>query len=57
MQLVRICLLLGCLVGATFVAPRLNGSDPWLGVYVAYASLSAVVCLCHEWSMFRRAKS
>lgn len=54
MSLIRMVLLFGCLVGATLLAPRVDGGDPWIEMYLAYVSLAAGLALVREWQVWRR---
>lgn len=44
------------LVGATFVAPKLERGDPWVSIYVAFVSFVAVFILILDWTAHRTRK-
>jgi hypothetical protein len=49
MQMIRSILMVCVIVWATLIGPRLEDSDPFVGVFVAFACLSAGVSLYFDW--------
>ncbi len=49
MQLIRSILMVSILVWATLIGPKLEYTDPFVGVYVIFAALAAGLSIFFDW--------